>query len=444
MDTPICKFVHTYCKNNTVRMHMPGHKGCNFLGCEHLDVTEVFGADSLYQANGVIAQSEQNASKLFGCNTFYSAEGSSLAIRSMLYLVLLFAKSCGKSPTVLACRNVHKSFLSGVALLDLDVVWLPHNGANYLSCNVDANFLDGFLQAMENKPTALYVTCPNYLGEMQNVQKLAHVCHKHGVLLAVDNAHGAYLAFLQNNQHPMALGADVCCDSAHKTLPVLTGGAYLHVSHNAPKIFVEQARNALSLFGLTSPSYLILQSLDLANKRLAEGYASELQQFALQVQQAKSKICSFGWKVVGEEQLKITLQTKQSGYTGVEIANVLRQNNVECEFCDQDFVVLMLSPQNTASQLQLLVQVLQNIPQKQPICTTPPRFCQPIGKTSIRQAMLGNKVALPTRQCLGKICADANVGCPPAVPIVMCGEVIDQNAIDAMLYYGIDVCQVLA
>ncbi len=442
MDTPICHFVEAYCKNNTVRMHMPGHKGCSFLGCEHLDVTEVFGADSLYQANGIIARSEQNASNLFGCNTFYSAEGSSLAIRSMLYLVLLYAKQQGKTPTVLASRNVHKSFLSGVALLDLDVVWLPHNGTNYLSCDVDSDFLDAFLQSMQSKPTVLYITCPNYLGEMQNVQKLAHVCHKHGVLLAVDNAHGAYFAFLQNNVHPMALGADVCCDSAHKTLPVLTGGAYLHVSHNAPRLFVEQARNALSLFGSTSPSYLILQSLDLANKYLAEGYANELCQFALQVQRAKSKICSFGWKVVGDEQLKITLQTKQSGYTGVEIANILRRNSIECEFCDQDFVVLMLSPQNTTSQLDLLVQVLQNIPQKQPIRAIAPLFCQPQRKTSIRQAMLGSKVCLPTKQCLGKICADANVGCPPAVPIVMCGEIIDQNAIDAMLYYGVETCQV--
>ena len=92
MDTPICDFVREYARSNTCRMHMPGHKGNAFLGMEHLDITEIQGADSLYEAEGIIAKSEANASALFWCKTFFSTEGYSLCIRSMLYLLSLYAK----------------------------------------------------------------------------------------------------------------------------------------------------------------------------------------------------------------------------------------------------------------------------------------------------------------------------------------------------------------
>ena len=102
------------------------------------------------------------------------------------------------------------------------------------------------------------------------------VCKTYDTPLLVDNAHGAYLAFLEENRHPIALGATMCCDSAHKTLPVLTGGAYLHISKDAPESFVRSARSMLALFASTSPSYLILASLDRCNASLADGYEKKL------------------------------------------------------------------------------------------------------------------------------------------------------------------------
>ena len=105
---------------------------------------------------------------------------------------------------------------------------------------------------------------------------MAQVCHQHGTLLLVDNAHGLILRFLQSSLHPLDLGADLCCDSAHKTLPVLTGGAYLHLSPTAPAQLAPLAKSALGLFGSTSPSYLTLASLDLCNRYLAEGYPQRL------------------------------------------------------------------------------------------------------------------------------------------------------------------------
>ena len=192
METPICDFVRDYVNSEAMRLHMPGHKGKNFLGMEALDITEIDGADSLYEASGIIRESEENASRLFGCPTFYSTEGSSQCIRAMLYLAALHAKRQGKRPLIAAGRNAHKTFLTGAALLDLEMLWMyPKNGGNYLSCDLTAQDVEAVLEA--EKPTAVYLTSPDYLGNVADIAGIAEVCHRHGALLLVDNAHGAYL-----------------------------------------------------------------------------------------------------------------------------------------------------------------------------------------------------------------------------------------------------------
>ena len=142
MNTPICDFVRRYAESGALRLHMPGHKGFGTLGVEHLDITEIDGADSLYEASGIIRESEQNASALFGCDTYYSTEGSSLCIRAMLYLAVLHAQSRRRKPLIATGRNAHKTFLSAAALLDFDVMWLyPHQDESYLSCRPKAEEL---------------------------------------------------------------------------------------------------------------------------------------------------------------------------------------------------------------------------------------------------------------------------------------------------------------
>jgi arginine/lysine/ornithine decarboxylase len=127
---------------------------------------------------------------------------------------------------------------------------------------------------------AVYLTSPDYLGRRADLRAAAEVCRRRRVPLLVDNAHGAYLRFLEENQHPLALGADACCDSAHKTLSCLTGAAYLHLSSRAPEGWAQQAEEALSLFASTSPSWLILRSLDRMNLELAGDYPARLQRAA--------------------------------------------------------------------------------------------------------------------------------------------------------------------
>ncbi|MBE6586399.1 MAG: amino acid decarboxylase [Ruminococcaceae bacterium] len=446
MNTPILDFVRAYAESNSMRLHMPGHKGTPLLGFEAFDITEVVGADSLYEADGIIRESEKNASALFGCPTYYSTEGSSQCIRAMLYLTLLYAKERGVDrPLILAGRNAHKTFLSAAALLDLDVDWLYPTEGWYLSCDISPVRLDAVLSSYEIKPAAVYLTSPDYLGNVLDIKRLSDVCRKHGVLLLVDNAHGAYLKFLSPSLHPMDLGADICCDSAHKTLPVLTGGAYLHIGTHLPLDLRSQVKQALALFGSTSPSYLILQSLDMVNAVLAsKDFAPSLMKTAKRVEACRVKLMAHGINAMqGDEPLKLTLYPRLFGYTGLEIARHLRDHGIECEFADPDYLVMMITPAITELDLERMTDVLLSLPRREALALCPPALTHPKRAMTIREAMLSPSETLPVSECIGRVLAAATVGCPPAVPIVVSGEQISESAAVCFQYYGIKVCSVI-
>ena len=143
MDTPILDFIARYAASGAARLHMPGHKGVPFLGCEAMDITEIAGADALYEACGIIAQSEANAAALFGsARTVYSTEGSSQCLRAMLYLALT-CRAKGSAPMVVAARNVHKAFIHAAALLDFEIVWLwPEDSCSLCACPVTTQALE--------------------------------------------------------------------------------------------------------------------------------------------------------------------------------------------------------------------------------------------------------------------------------------------------------------
>lgn len=421
---------------------MPGHKGVDFLKCEGGDITEIEGADSLYEASGIIRESEENASELFGCKSFYSTEGSSLCIRAMMYLISLYAAEKGEKARVLAARNCHKTFISSVALLDIDVCWLNFSGG-YLSPEISPEDIEKALLESEEKPHAVYITSPDYLGKIADVKKIAEVCHKYGVLLCVDNAHGAYLRFLSKSMHPVDLGADIVCDSAHKTLPVLTGGAYLHISDNAPKSFAENAKESMALFGSTSPSYLILQSLDRANEYITDGYTEKLKKLADILSVLKERLCNAGYSFYGDEVTKFTLECKKYGYYGYEMAEILREKGIVCEFFDRDYLVLMFTPEICGGELERLENVLLSIEKREKICEKAPLVSIFERVISIREATMSPCETLPVEKCEGRVLARLGVSCPPAVPIGICGEKITREMIEAFKYYGTKNCMVI-
>ncbi len=449
ISTPICDFVQHYAESNPARFHMPGHKGAGPLGCEARDITEIDIADDLYAPKGVIAQSEANASRLFGARSFYSTEGSSLAIRAMLALALRGATG-NQRPLVLAGRNAHRAFLSAAALLDFDVQWLsPAPGDAYHSCRVEATDVEAALDALGGRCRAVYLTSPDYLGHTCDIAAISEVCRRRGALLLVDNAHGAYLRFLPGgSRHPISLGADLCCDSAHKTLPALTGAAYLHLN---PRLGTAlrlgaspaQVRQAMAMFGSSSPSWLILQSLDACNRYL-DTFSRVLTGFLPKLDALKAELTAHGYALVGDEPMKLTLSARPFGYTGDALAEALMAAGVFCEFHDPDHVVLMPAPQNTDADLERLKSALLSLSRRPALAQDAPAYRAPKAALSIREAAFAPRETLPARQCEGRVLAAPALSCPPCVPVAVCGEVIDADVIERLLYYGIDACDVVA
>ena len=434
MNTPIVDFVKKYADKNVTRFHMPGHKGKNFFGVEKYDITEIDGADVLGKAEGIIYESEKNASSLFNtAHTYYTTQGSTTAICAMLALVKR------EKGVVLAARNVHKAFVHACAMLDLDVEWLVEDGAStVLKCEVCAKTVEAKLSSLNENPVGVYLTSPDYLGNIQNIPEISKVCEKYNVPLLVDNAHGAYLGFLEKSLHPIHLGATVCCDSAHKTLPVLTGGAYLHVSKNAPQKFLDNARNALALFSSTSPSYIIMQSLDLCNRYMKYDIKNELSHCVDKIKEVKNFIHKKGFCVLESEPLKITIDCYASGYSGEEIADILRSENAEPEFYDDRFIVLMVTPQNDDDAFEILKKVFSGIKPKSAVLTNDVKIKIPDKKMSIRDAVFAEYETVDVKNCVGKICASPSVSCPPAVPIAVSGEEITEEIAELFKYYGIN------
>lgn len=440
MKTPIVSFLKSYQEKSPVRMHMPGHKGAGILGFEGMDLTEIYGADELFAAEGIIKESEQNASNLFGCPTYYSTQGSTLCIQTMCTILCQDAKSKGKKPKILAGRNAHRSFIHAAALLDFEIEWLYGN-SDYLSCKIHAEDLEKAI--IESLPTAVYLTNPDYLGNLLDIKSLASVCKKHNVLLAIDNAHGAYLRFLKDSLYPIDLGADLCCDSAHKTLPVLTGGAYLHLSDSLNQVWKNDVKHFMEYFSSTSPSYLIMASLDAANEVLDTTFKNSLFECIQRVDGLKNTLVQHGYTILFGEPMKITISTKEFGYTGNEIANLLMECDIYPEFYDSDYIVLMPSPYNTKDDLKRLETCLCGIEGKPILVNKLPKLEQSKKAMNVRQALFSSSITLDVSKSLGQVCSSVTVSCPPAILPVIPGEVISESSIEVMKYYGIETVRVV-
>ena len=470
ITTPVDDFVRAYADGGVIRAHLPGHKGRG-EGPERWDITEMTGADSLYEADGIILESEENAARLFGSGlTCYSAEGSSLSIRAMLLLALRRAQRPGERPWLLAGRNAHRTLLSAAALLDFDIRWIsnaecgmrsaesdhvigsnnsefriPNSefGCGLLSSSMNVSALDEALSRAETLPFAVYLTSPDYLGGVVDIRAAAEICHAHGVILLVDNAHGAYLRFLPESRHPLDLGADMCADSAHKTLPALTGAGYLHVSKRLADITRADVKAAMSVFASTSPSYLILASLDRCNRLLEREFPGQLATFARRMDLMKEHLEEAGVVLTGDEPIKLTIRATRAA-DGHMIQRLLQERGIECEMADPDFVTLMLAPCQL-DQMDTIERPLLDTAGHwagQPV-RIPPALPSPGERVmTIREAMLSPQETLPLSQCEGRVLASDTTGCPPAVPIAVCGERLTEETIELCRYYGLKTLRV--
>ncbi|MDE5583408.1 MAG: aminotransferase class V-fold PLP-dependent enzyme [Ruminococcus sp.] len=435
MNTPVYDFLEKYSQSDTLRCHMPGHKGKSFFpelsALYSLDITEIKGADSLFEADGIIAHSEKNSSWLYGsAGTVFSTGGSTLCIQTMLAVI----KS--EKRRLIAVRNVHRAFLNAVALLDIDVEWIiPEYSGGILSGNINLSDVEKAFEK-NNTPSALYVTSPDYTGKTADIKALAEICHRHNARLIVDNAHGSHLKFLKPDIHPISLGADMCCDSAHKMLPALTGSAMLHTSVAE---YVPILKQKMTMFASTSPSYLIMLSLDLCNRYIVENITHDIEKNLAYIEKFRN---DFSEKIIfsDSEPFHITIQAEKSGYCGNQLAELMRINGVECEYSDSSLLILLMSPMCEKSDYERLSLsldfALKNAGKKSP------RYNDfnielPEKAMTVREAVFSECEEIAVEEALGRICASVKVPCPPAVPIVASGERIDIKSINIFRKYGI-------
>lgn len=431
MNTPIVDFLRKYAGSDIVRSHMPGHKGT----VSSYDITEIKGADSLFEADGIILESERNMSRLYGSTaSFYSAGGSTLCIQAML----LAMKQDGRNIT--AVRNAHRAFVNTSALLNIDVDWiLPDYDSGILSGKINPETVEEHIK--NNGRTCLYVTSPDYTGRLADIRTLAEICHKYDAPLLVDNAHGGHLAFMPENMHPMALGADMCCDSMHKMLIGLTGSAVLHTSS---EYYAQRLRQCMGMFGSTSPSYLILASLDLCNRYISENICSDIVRNLRYIADLRSE---YSGLVSSEgDPFHITMNTAKYGYNGNEFAENLRKNGIECEYSDDNIVILLMSPVNRADDYKRISEALETsfettyidyVPDM-PFLTALPEKAMSMG-----EAVFLTSEEIPVETAEGRICASVKVPCPPAIPIAVSGEVISSECVEIYRRYGIEKVMVI-
>ena len=451
---PLAQALFSYAEKGLASFHTPGHKGhasvlVGLRLLEH-DLTELPETGSLYDGGDVIEEAERLAAPAFGAaETFFSAGGCTLCIQSMLLT------GAGPGARVLMARNAHRSAVNAAALLGLEPVWCwPQDsaGSGYRPVTPgDINVLLNY----DNKIQSVYITSPDYYGNLCDVQGIAAVCRTHGVPLLVDNAHGSHLGAF--GLHPLQLGAFMTADSAHKTLPAMTGGAYWHLSPEAAEaVSRPAAKAAMALFGSTSPSFPVLASLDLARDWWEnEGPAAfeKTAQWAERIRLAAQESAAVGngldvafreLPAAQKDPARLTLRTEN----GQQAAAWFREQGCEPEMADEENVVFILTPFNAQEELERLEQAVRRFrPQGQGsggarFSPVPPP-CRPEPVCTPREALMRPWLELPVTVASGRIAARAVCPCPPGVAAVVPGERISAELAVWLQQRGVESVPVL-
>ncbi|MDL2324127.1 aminotransferase class I/II-fold pyridoxal phosphate-dependent enzyme [Ruminococcaceae bacterium OttesenSCG-928-A16] len=428
-QTPFWNRMQALVKNEA-RFHVPGHKGNPaaippFGGILRYDMTEVEGADDLSHPTDTLAQSQQNMARLYGSGaTLYSASGSTSCIQAML---TLFVKP---EETVVMARGCHVAAIRALGFIGAVPHWVYPAAPLPTAAEIEAALA-------QSHAKAVYLTSPDYEGNIADIAAIAAVCHGAGAVLLVDNAHGAHLKFLRPDIHPITLGADATADSAHKTLPCLTPAAMLHLKNGQ---LAAAGRAALNLYSSTSPSYLVLQSLDIAAGMLATQPPNFMQTAA----QLAAAIAAVPHLVqLGADPLKLCLTPWRGGWQTSTVTAALQTAGILPELADERRIVLMASPYNQPEDFALLAKVLAPFTPRPPLPLPALPVIRPKAVCSIRSAMFAPAKTVPVQTAPGQVMAGLFAPCPPGVPLVMPGEELCQEAAKLLAAGGILTVDVL-
>ena len=429
-------------REDLARFYMPGHKGrmpAPFTQAAPYDITEIAGADNLYQCTGAIRALEEEFADAYRVgDCLLSAGGSTLCIQTMLYLAR------GRGSTVICGRIIHRSAVAAMGLLGLDPCWLPGRIASRRE-GIPGIALPPTPEDVEDAIAAhpdagsVYITSPDYFGQLANIADIAEVCHRSGKVLLVDNAHGAHLGCFRAALHPMSQGADYCCDSLHKNLPALTGAALLHL---ADPSFYQEAKYAMSLFGSTSPSYLIMLSAENALESITQDPGSYWE-LSGAVEEVRKEAGELGYDVIKgfvRDPIRLALGFESFGHTPESFGRFLRSRGVEPEYLDRNVCVFMFSPSNTRAEIDRLRSALagavKGLP-RQPEPRYPATIRLPRQILSLAETMDRREIELPAAVCPGRVSSRVVSSCPPGIPMLVPGEEISTQTVKFLQSSGV-------
>lgn len=451
MITPIYKAISDYISNDVSRCHMPGHKGNDIYHIGDLwqyDITEIDGLDNLLNSNGVIKQTENLYSKIYNSKfSVITTQGSTLGIQIMLTAALMSLKC--KSKKIIIDRNAHISAINTMALLDIEPIWIyPDEYINKFMPGVisDKNIEEKLI----NNPDVniVYITSPNYFGQIMNLKSIADICNKYNKLLLVDNAHGSHFKFISNNLHPMDCGCSGCCDSLHKTLPVLTGGGLVHVLDDR---LVNNLKRAQRLYSSTSPSYLTMLSIDLLLTYINDNLKNDLYILSKKIIQLNIFARNIGFDIPcgNMDPIKFVVGSGMIDCSSKQMAVIFRKYKIEPEFVSDYWLLFMFSAQNREVDFTRIKDALKNISQvfskKNKNIYTKSYIYKPVPLRqglSIRQATFSKYKTVKTIDSLGEVVIEIITTCPPCVPIIMPGEIISYDIIEILLAHDINYLKV--
>lgn len=471
-DAPIFKTLLSYVSQDPARFHMPGHKGVGYppeileafsKNMLAMDVTETRGMDNLHLPAGCIKQAQDLASRTFGADrTFFLTNGTTAGIHAMLMT------TCKEGQKVIIPRDAHLSVIGGVVLAglvpvfvypDIDTEWGIGMGVRP----------EAYEQALRKHPEAkaCLITRPNYYGIAGDLAPLAEICHERNIPLLVDEAHGPHICFHEDLPTPaLECGADMVVQSTHKTLGSFTGSSMLHIQ--GPRIHPDRVQRMLAILQSTSPSYLLMASIDIA-ATIMRLHGRELIERALRLSdRARSRLQGVpGVRVLyrpGMDRLRLTVSMIQLGLAGYDLKNrLMNEYNVRIELADLENIVAFITYADSEEKVDLLVNAILRIAEdarggkgdfgassgnaRKPARRRPGTQAEftrslfaPAERALLpRQATLAAHELVEVAGGVGRVCAEVVAPYPPGIPLLYPGEIIDSlhlEIIDEALSLG--------
>lgn len=449
---PIVQALSNYINKNNAPFSMPGGKqgrGFNDNFKEILlkgDITEVEGLDNLHKPEGIIKEAQELLRDYYGSvKSYFLVNGSTSGNITMIFSALK------EGDKVLVERGCHKSIFNGILLRKLIPVYIFNDYSKENSIPLGMNY-DNLINLLENHRDikAIILTYPNYYGVCSDLKKIIKECKKRNIKVLIDAAHAAHFGVNKAlPENPVKLGADMVVISAHKTLPSLTQGAYLHVNN---KDLIHKVESYLYMFLSTSPSYLLMASLDYARWFLQEQGEHSYQELLELLNYYKKLINDLPmFKCIDKEQLlksssekiydfddsRLVIQLRDNDVSGYRLLDYLCGKGVQCEMADYKNVVLITTPFNIEEDFKRLYMALkqchkEDIYDKEPISL---EHSIPLLKLPPYEVFEKEQEECNIDKAINRICAENIIPYPPGIPLVMLGEIIDKHIIDKINFY---------